>query len=122
MAEEAASLPPAPPAPLTLNRGSGYLWRRGDASANMNRRDFFRVSVGRRAVLDVDCQTLYRHYVDSRAEGTSQELLARLGEELRRASAIRLHQASWVSHSELGVAVASLLDEFRSRGGVIEYR
>ena len=88
----------------------------------MNRRDFFRVSLGQKHVLDVDCQRLYMQYVDSQAEGTSQEILARLRDELLRASEVRLHQHSWVAYSELQGSVSALLERFRSRGGVVEYR
>jgi hypothetical protein len=88
----------------------------------LNRRDFFRVSLGQKHVLEVDCQRLYMRYVDSRAEGTAEELLARFSEELLRASEVRLHQHSWVAYSELQGAVSTLLERFRSRGGVVEYR
>ena len=88
----------------------------------MNRRDFFRVSTGQKHVLDVDCERLYMQYVDSQAEGTSEELLTRFSDELLRASEVRLHQHSWVAYSELQGAVSPLLERFRSRGGVVEYR
>ncbi len=88
----------------------------------MNRRDFFRVSVGQKHVLDVDCERLYMKYVDSEAEGTGEELLTRFSDELLRASEVRLHQHSWVAYSELQGAVSPLLERFRSRGGVVEYR
>ena len=88
----------------------------------MNRRDFFRVSTGQKHVLDVDCERLYMQYVDSQAEGTSEELLTRFSDELLRASEVRLHQHSWVAYSELQGAVSPMLERFRSRGGVVEYR
>jgi len=88
----------------------------------MNRRDFFRVSTGQKHVLDVDCERLYMQYVDSQAEGTSEELLTRFSDELLRASEVRLHQHSWVAYSELQGAVSPLLERFRSRGGLVEYR
>ncbi len=88
----------------------------------MNRRDFFRVSTGQNHVLDVDCERLYMQYVDSEAEGTSEELLTRFSDELLRASEVRLHQHSWVAYSELQGAVSPLLERFRSRGGVVEFR
>ena len=88
----------------------------------MNRRDFFRVSVGQKHVLDVDCERLYMQFVDSEAEGTSEELLTRFSDELLRASEVRLHQHAWVAYSELQGAVSALLERFRSRGGLVEYR
>lgn len=88
----------------------------------MNRRDFFRVSTGQKHVLDVDCERLYMQYVDSQAEGTSEELLTRFSDELLRASEIRLHQHSWVAYSELQGVVSPMLERFRSRGGLVEYR
>lgn len=88
----------------------------------MNRRDFFRVTTGQKHVLDVDCERLYMQYVDSEAEGTAEELLSRFSDELLRASEVRLHQHSWVAYSELQGAVSPMLERFRSRGGVVEYR
>ena len=88
----------------------------------MNRRDFFRVTTGQKHVLDVDCERLYMQYVDSEAEGNAEELLSRFSDELLRASEVRLHQHSWVAYSELQGAVSPMLERFRSRGGVVEYR
>ena len=88
----------------------------------VNRREFFRVTAGQRHVVDVDCQRLYMQYVTALAEGTSDELLARFSDELLQASEVRLHQHSWVAYSELQGAVSPLLERFRTRGGVVEYR
>ena len=86
----------------------------------MNRRAFLRRGFGQESCLDIDCERLFMHYVNARAEGKAAALLSRLGDELTSVSTIRLHQPFWVSSSELEGVVAPMLDAFRARGGVIE--
>lgn len=85
----------------------------------VDRRDFLRISAGRPPTLEIDCESLYMHYLDSRAEGREEELFTRLSSKLGRVSAVRLRQSFWLSRPELGEAVTPLLEAFRFRGGAV---
>ena len=87
----------------------------------MNRRDFFLLGSGRTRVLEVACERLYMNYLDAQIDGTTGQLLKRMGQESRRARKIRFRDPFWLDREDLKRALEPLLAEFLSRGGSIEY-
>lgn len=61
------------------------------------------------------------HYVNSKMEGRTAELLDRTRAEFGGAVRIRLHDSSWLDRDELGRVLEPVLNELRSSGRHIEY-
>lgn len=86
----------------------------------MNRRDFLLLrSDG--ATVTLSCERLYMRFLDSQMDGTATELFENLARDLRRVTAVRLIDPSWLSREELRAALAPVLDAFQKRGGRIEH-
>jgi hypothetical protein len=87
----------------------------------VNRRDFLllRVDGASRSIV-LSCEQLYMRYVDSRVDGTTAQLFQHLADDLRKVSAVRLTDTSWLSRDDLRQRVDGVLDGFRRRGGRIE--
>jgi hypothetical protein len=88
----------------------------------VDRRSFFRLRVEGTPTLDVDCERLYMSYVDSEVEGDGDAFVDRLARRLGEVRSVRLYRPFWLSCTKLHPRVSSVLEQFRSRGGTIEYR
>jgi len=85
----------------------------------MNRRDFLLLRAeGRSTVLS--CERLYMRFLDSQLDGTTSELFENLARDLRRVTAVRLIDPSWLSRDDLRAELEPVLDAFQRRGGRVE--
>ena len=87
----------------------------------MNRREFFQLRSRGRSILELSCETLYMRYLDSQMDGTKKRFLESTREEFRQSSKVRLRDAYWLDRGDFGSDLEPLLQEFRARGGSIEY-
>ena len=87
----------------------------------MNRRDFFLLRSPEELTLELSCEELHMRYLDSQLEGTRNQFLERTRKEFRNSRRIRLYDAFWLDRGEVGKKLEPLFQEFRSRGGSIEY-
>ena len=87
----------------------------------MNRRHLFLLGTGRSRVLEVSCERLYMKYVDSRTDGTTEQLLQRIREQAQQAYKIRFREPYWLDREDFRRVLAPLLTEFCSRGCEVEY-
>lgn len=85
----------------------------------MNRRDFLLLRTDG-ATVTLSCERLYMRFLDAQMDGTTADLFENLARDLRRVTAVRLIDPSWLSREELRAEVEPLLDAFRKRGGRIE--
>ncbi len=60
-------------------------------------------------------------YLDTQLDGTRNEFLERTRKEFRHRSKIRLYDAFWLDRGGVGEELEPLLQEFRARGGSVEY-
>ena len=109
---------------------------------SLDRRDFLRFrTVQSRRVLEISCQQLHMNYVNLQFTGaldtgdelsfdepptvhalrTVDDLCADLRRELDTADVACVVDRSWLVPRELRVAVETLLDEFTTRGGLVEF-
>jgi len=91
-------------------------------TTNVNRRDFLLMRTGHesgQAILS--CEQLYMRYVDARAQGTTEELFARLARDLDDVTRVRLIKTSWLSDDQLKRELDVVFEAFRNRGGRIEH-
>ena len=87
----------------------------------MNRRDFFLLRSPEEWILELSCEELYMRYLDSQLDGTRNQFLERTRKEFRNRSKIRLYDAFWLDRGGVREGLEPLLQEFRSRGGSVEY-
>jgi hypothetical protein len=85
----------------------------------MNRRDFLLLRTDGSAVT-LSCERLYMRFLDSQLDGTTGELFENLARDLRRVTAVRLIDPSWLSRDELRSRLDPILDAFVRRGGRVE--
>ena len=85
----------------------------------MKRRDFLLLRAGRDRAAELSCERLYMRYVDAEADGTTARLFDALADDLRRASAIRLTETSWLAREDLKSRLDAVLAQFKARGGRI---
>lgn len=86
----------------------------------MDRRRFLGIRSSGRGSRELSCEALYMRVVDSRASGTTAELLARFESELAGVREVRLRDSAWLAREELKQALAPLLASFRARGGRVQ--
>ncbi len=87
----------------------------------MNRRDFFLLRSPEEWILELSCEELYMRYLDSQLDGTRNQFLERTRMEFRNRRKIRLYDAFWLDRGGVGKELEPLLQEFRARGGSVEY-
>jgi hypothetical protein len=87
----------------------------------MDRRDFLLLKVrpGTR-VRVLSCEELYMRFLDSRMDGSTDQLLARLRAELWQTDRVTLTGPMWLHEAAFRSALEPLLDAFRARGGRVE--
>jgi hypothetical protein len=84
---------------------------------NVERRDFLFLRAGQPAVLS--CEPLFMRFLDSQTDGTSRQLFENLAADLRKVTAVRLTDTSWLARAELKTELDTLLDAFRAAGGTV---
>ena len=87
----------------------------------MNRRDFFLLRKPEEWILELSCEELYMRYLDSQLDGSRNHFLERTRKEFRNRRKIRLYDAFWLDQGGVGEELEPLLQEFRARGGSVEY-
>ena len=87
----------------------------------MNRRDFFLFRNTEKLTLELSCEELHMRYLDSQLDGTRKQFLERTRKEFRNRRKIRLYDSFWLDHGGVGEELEPLLQEFRARGGSVEY-
>jgi hypothetical protein len=85
----------------------------------MNRRDFLLLRTDGGAVT-LSCERLYMRFLDSQLDGTTSELFENLARDLRRVTAVRLIDPSWLSRDDLRSQLEPVLAAFQRRGGRVE--
>jgi len=84
----------------------------------IERRDFLALRVGGAAVLS--CERLYMRYLDSQMDGTTAQLFDHLAGDLRRVSAVRLTETTWLTRADLKAQLDAVLETFKAGGGRID--
>ena len=83
----------------------------------VERRDFLFLRAGQPAVLS--CEPLFMRFLDSQTDGTSRQLFENLAADLRKVTAVRLTDTSWLARAELKTELDAVLDAFRATGGTV---
>jgi hypothetical protein len=84
----------------------------------VERRDFLFLRAGQPAVLS--CEPLFMRYLDSQMDGTTAQLFENLAADLRKVTAVRLADTTWLSRADFRQQVESVLSSFRTNGGRTE--
>jgi hypothetical protein len=83
----------------------------------IERRDFLFLRAGQPAVLS--CEPLFMRFLDSQLDGTTPQLFHNLAGDLRKVTAVRLTDTSWLAREDLRIQLDAVLDAFRSAGGTV---
>jgi hypothetical protein len=84
----------------------------------MDRRDFLLLKLRPgTGSLVLGCEELYMRFLDAQLEGSTAELLARLGGELWRTDTVHLTDTAWLADDAFRQALDSVLQAFLARGG-----
>jgi hypothetical protein len=83
----------------------------------VERRDFLFLRAGRPAVLS--CEPLFMRFLDSQLDGTTAQLFENLAGDLRKVTAVRLTDTSWLAREDLKIQLDAVLAAFRSAGGTV---
>jgi len=81
----------------------------------VERRDFLFLRAGQPATLS--CEPLFMRFLDSQMNGTTTELFENLAADLRKVTAVRLAETTWLARDDLKVQLDAVLDAFRAAGG-----
>jgi hypothetical protein len=84
----------------------------------IERRDFLFLRAGQPAVLS--CEPLFMRFLDSQLDGTTAQLFDNLAADLRKVTAVRLADTTWLSRADLKQQLDVVLDAFRAAGGRID--
>ena len=84
----------------------------------VERRDFLFLRAGQPAVLS--CEPLFMRFLDSQMNGTTAQLFENLAADLRKVTAIRLADTTWLARADLKQEIDAVLDAFRAGGGRVE--
>ena len=68
----------------------------------------------------LSCEHLYMRYLDSQMDGTTVQLFANLASDLRRVTAVRLTETTWLARADLKARLDKVLETFIAAGGSIE--
>ena len=58
-------------------------------------------------------------FLDSQTDGTSRQLFENLAADLRKVTAVRLTDTSWLAREDLKTQLDAVLAAFRSAGGTV---
>jgi hypothetical protein len=83
----------------------------------VERRDFLFLRAGQPAVLS--CEPLFMRFLDSQLDGTTAQLFENLAGDLRKVTAVRLTETSWLAREDLKTQLDAVLTVFRSAGGTV---
>jgi hypothetical protein len=83
----------------------------------VERRDFLFLRAGQPAVLS--CEPLFMRFLDSQLDGTTAQLFENLAGDLRKVTAVRLTETSWLAREDLKTELDAVLTTFRSAGGTV---
>jgi hypothetical protein len=83
----------------------------------VERRDFLFLRAGQPAVLS--CEPLFMRFLDSQMNGSTDQLFENLAADLRKVTAVRLTETTWLARVELKTQLDTVLDRFRAAGGVV---
>ena len=86
----------------------------------VERRDFLFLRAGQPAVLS--CEPLFMRFLDSQMDGTTEQLFENLAADLRKVTAVRLTETTWLAREELKTRLDTVLADFRAAGGVVATR
>jgi hypothetical protein len=86
----------------------------------VERRDFLFLRAGQPAVLS--CEPLFMRFLDSQLDDTTTQLFENLAADLRKVTAVRLADTTWLSRDDFKQHLDATLDTFRARGGTVELR
>ena len=81
----------------------------------VERRDFLFLRAGQPAVLS--CEPLFMRFLDSQMNGTTAQLFDDLAADLRKVTAVRLADTTWLARADLKERLDRVLDAFRTGGG-----
>jgi hypothetical protein len=81
----------------------------------VERRDFLFLRAGQPAVLS--CEPLFMRFLDSQSDGTTAQLFENLAADLRKVTAVRLADTSWLARADLKEQLDAVLETFRAAGG-----
>ena len=84
----------------------------------VDRRDFLFLRTGQPAVLS--CEPLFMRFLDSQMSGTTTQLFDNLAADLRKVTAIRLADTTWLARADLKQQLDAVLEAFCAAGGRIE--
>jgi hypothetical protein len=83
----------------------------------VERRDFLFLRAGQPAVLS--CEPLFMRFLDSQMDGTTAQLFENLSADLRKVSAVKLADTTWLSRDDFKRELDTALDAFRAAGGKV---
>jgi hypothetical protein len=83
----------------------------------VERRDFLFLRAGQPAVLS--CEPLFMRFLDSQLDGTTAQLFENLAGDLRKVTAVRLTDTSWLAREDLKERLDATLTAFRAAGGTV---
>ena len=83
----------------------------------VERRDFLFLRAGQPAVLS--CEPLFMRFLDSQMDGSTDQLFENLAADLRKVTAVRLTETTWLAREELKIRLDTVLADFRAAGGVV---
>jgi hypothetical protein len=83
----------------------------------IERRDFLFLRHGQPAVLS--CEPLFMRFLDSQLDGSTVRLFDNLAADLRKVTAVRLTDTTWLSRDDFKQHLDATLAVFRSRGGKV---
>jgi len=81
----------------------------------VERRDFLFLRAGQPAVLS--CEPLFMRFLDSQMDGTTTQLFENLAADLRKVTAVRLADTTWLSRADFKQELDATLEAFRAAGG-----
>ena len=85
----------------------------------VERRDFLFLRAGQPAVLS--CEPLFMRFLDSQMDGSTDHLFENLAADLRKVTAVKLTETTWLAREELKTRLDTVLAEFRATGGVVTH-
>jgi hypothetical protein len=65
----------------------------------------------------LSCEPLFMRFLDSQMDGTTTQLFENLAADLRKATAVRLTDTTWLSRADFKQKLDATLDAFRAAGG-----
>ena len=83
----------------------------------VERRDFLFLRAGQPALLS--CEPLFMRFLDAQMDGSTTQLFENLAGDLRKVTAVRLTDTTWLARADLKEQLDAVLDAFRLAGGTV---